>query len=87
MTAKATAILVPVAMTCVCKKCLSLNLKLFSLRISLMSFPKCVAGILKFLKDFVSLTKNSGCSVTHYKLAETFQYTYFSSIHASPSQC
>ena len=56
MTAKATAILVPVAMTCVCKKCLSLNLKEFSLRISLMSFAKCVAGILKFLKDFVSPT-------------------------------
>ena len=45
MTAKATAILVPIATPCVCKKCLSLNLKEFSLRISLMSSPKCVAGI------------------------------------------
>ena len=44
MTAKATAILVPIAMPCVCKNFLSLNLKEFFLRISLMSFPKCVAG-------------------------------------------
>ena len=45
MTAKATAILVPIAMPCVCKKYLSSNLKEFSLRISLMSSPKCVTGI------------------------------------------
>ena len=45
VTVKATAILVPIAMLCVCKKCLSLNLKEFSLRISLMSSPKCVDGI------------------------------------------
>ena len=45
MTAKATAILVPIAMPCVYKKGLSLNLKQFSLRIRLMGSPKCVAGI------------------------------------------
>ena len=48
MTAKATVILVPIAMLCVYKKGLSLNLKQFSLRIRLMSSPKCVAGIRLF---------------------------------------
>ena len=45
MTTKAAAILVALAMPCVCKKYLSGNLNEFSLRISPMSSPKCVTGV------------------------------------------
>ena len=45
MTAKATAVFVPIAIASVCKECLSLNFKDFSLRISLIRSPKNVVGI------------------------------------------
>ena len=59
MTAKATAILVPIEMLCVCKKCLSLNLKEFSLRISLMSSPLCCWDrLFRLIVLFIILTDN-----------------------------
>ena len=45
MTAKVTAIFVPIAIASVCKECLSLNFKDFSLRINLIRSPKNVVGI------------------------------------------